>query len=112
MLNINTFLFKDLTHQLRATEMELTTAKNSWPPWLSKTLSSIREVANKKDFTHFSYPQSNIPSATPSFISHISSARRESAPLKNDIFGSCDIRRDSAPVIKDSQSCSSLRSQN
>ncbi|KAH0807709.1 hypothetical protein GEV33_015082 [Tenebrio molitor] len=50
---------QDLIHRLRTTEIELTTAKNSWPPWLSKTLSSIKEVANKKDFANFTYQSSN-----------------------------------------------------
>lgn len=101
-----------MTHHLRSTEMELNTTKNSWSPWLSKTLSSIKEAANKKDFAHFTYPHSNIPNTTPSFISHISTVRRDSVPLKSDQIVNCDIRRDSAPVIKDSQSCSSLRTHN
>lgn len=103
--------WQDLTHQLRATELELNTTKNTWPPWLSKTLSSIKEVANKKEFTNFSYSHSNMPTSAPSFISHINSFRRESAPLKNETYD-FDVRRDSAPVIKDSQSCSSLKTQN
>lgn len=37
--------FQNLTHQLRSTEQELTTAKNTWPPWMSKALSSIKEVS-------------------------------------------------------------------
>ncbi|XP_022920626.1 rab GTPase-activating protein 1-like isoform X2 [Onthophagus taurus] len=86
---------QDLTHKLRSTEVELSTAKNSWPPWLSKTLTSIKEVANKKDFTtHFTYP-GHVPTSTPSFVSHINS-----------------LRRDSAPILKDSQSCSSLKQPN
>ncbi|KAG7188170.1 hypothetical protein KM043_013388 [Ampulex compressa] len=39
---------QDLTHQLHATASELQAARNSWP-WLSKTLSSIKEAANKRD---------------------------------------------------------------
>ncbi|XP_051154035.1 rab GTPase-activating protein 1-like [Leptopilina boulardi] len=39
---------QDLTHQLHATAAELTAARNSWP-WLSKTLSSIKEAANKRE---------------------------------------------------------------
>lgn len=98
-----------MTHQLRSTEVELTSAKNNWPPWLSKTLTSIKEVANKKDFTHFPYVQNNIPAA-PTFISHINATRRDSAPIKNE---NChNIRKDSVPILKDSQSCSSLKSQN
>lgn len=90
----------------------MNTTKNSWPPWLSKTLSSIKEVANKKDFANFSYPHSNITNTTPSFISHINTLRRESVPLKNSEQFDYDIRRESAPIIKDSQSCSSLKTQN
>lgn len=98
-----------MTHQLRSTEVELTSAKNNWPPWLSKTLSSIKEVANKKDFTPFN---TSIPTNSPTFISHINSIRRDSTPVRNENYNPCNIRRDSAPVIKDSQSCSSLKSQN
>ncbi|RZF46463.1 hypothetical protein LSTR_LSTR012538 [Laodelphax striatellus] len=39
---------QDLTHQLSATINELQTARNSWPPWLHKTLTSIKEVAANK----------------------------------------------------------------
>lgn len=101
-------MLQNLTHQLKATELELNTAKNSWPPWLSKTLSSIKEVANKKDFSNFVVPQSNLPNTTPTFISHINAVRRESVPLRKEKIYATDTRRDSAPVIKDSQSCSSL----
>lgn len=38
---------QDLTHQLHATASELQAARNSWP-WLSKTLSSIKEAATKE----------------------------------------------------------------
>lgn len=102
---------QNLTHQLRATEVELTTAKNSWPPWLSKTLSSIKEVANKKEFSNFSIPNSaNIPTQ-PTFVSHVGAIRRESVPSKRDkILNIKEPRRESVPVIKDSQSCSSLKS--
>ncbi|KAJ8945811.1 hypothetical protein NQ314_009033, partial [Rhamnusium bicolor] len=103
---------QNLTHQLRATELELNTAKNSWPPWLSKTLSSIKEVANKKDFPNFTVSQSNIPNTTPTFISHVNAVRRDSVPLKHDKFNITENRRESAPVIKDSQSCSSLKTHN
>lgn len=106
---LNRFVFQNLTHQLRATELELTTAKNNW---LSKTLSSIKEVANKKDFPNFSINQSNIPNTTPSFISHINAVRRDSVPSRHDKFKPSEARRESAPVMKDSQSCSSLRTQN
>ncbi|XP_069685787.1 rab GTPase-activating protein 1-like isoform X2 [Periplaneta americana] len=40
---------QDLVHQLHSAVAELQTARNSWPPWLHKTLSSIKEVANKKE---------------------------------------------------------------
>ncbi|XP_020707377.2 rab GTPase-activating protein 1-like isoform X2 [Athalia rosae] len=39
---------QDLTHQLHAAASELQAARNSWP-WLSKTLSSIKEAANKRE---------------------------------------------------------------
>ncbi|XP_014248994.1 rab GTPase-activating protein 1 [Cimex lectularius] len=39
---------QDLTHKLSAAVTELHAAKNSWPPWLSKTLTSIKEVAANK----------------------------------------------------------------
>lgn len=38
-------------HQLHSAVAELQAARNSWPPWLHKTLSSIKEVANKKELT-------------------------------------------------------------
>lgn len=101
---------QNLTHQLRATELELTTAKNSWPPWLSKTFSSIKEVANKKDFPNF-VTHTNIPNPSPTFISHINIVRRDSVPLKNDRINVNENRRESVPIIKDSQSCSSLKAQ-
>jgi hypothetical protein len=106
------FLFcggQDLIHRLRTTEIELATAKNSWPPWLSKTLSSIKEVANKKDFANFTYQSSNVPASAPSFISHINAIRRESMPLRNEHSNIKEQRRESTPIIKDSQSCSSLK---
>ncbi|KAJ3641745.1 hypothetical protein Zmor_028224 [Zophobas morio] len=102
---------QDLIHRLRNTEIELTSAKNSWPPWLSKTLSSIKEVANKKDFGNLTYPHGNIPNSTPSFISHINAIRRESVPLRNE-HNIKEQRRESTPIIKDSQSCSSLKTHN
>ncbi|XP_066994263.2 rab GTPase-activating protein 1-like isoform X2 [Anabrus simplex] len=40
---------QDLVHQLHAAIAELQVARNTWPPWLHKTLSSIKEVANKKE---------------------------------------------------------------
>lgn len=39
---------QDLTHKLGATLSEMQAARNSWPPWLSKTLSSIKEAAVNK----------------------------------------------------------------
>ncbi|XP_050304026.1 rab GTPase-activating protein 1-like isoform X2 [Anthonomus grandis grandis] len=93
---------QNLTHQLRSTEQELNTAKNSWPPWMSKALSSIKEVAQNK------------PNATQStFISHINNVyRRDSAPFRVPPEKETvnDNRRESAPVIKDSHSCNSLKS--
>lgn len=95
---------------MRSTEQELNSTKNSWPPWLSKTLTSLKEVANKKDFANL-YNPSHIPNTTPSFISHINTIRRDSVPIKTVNYLS-DVRRESAPVIKDSQSCSNLKTQN
>lgn len=109
---------QDLTHQLNATVSELNTTKNSWPPWLSKTLSSLKEVANKKDLPSFYSINSNQSSnnghssATPTFISHINAVRRDSAPYKHDSIHNFDLRRESAPVMKDSQSYNSLKTQN
>lgn len=111
---------QDLIHQLNATVSELNTSKNSWPPWLSKTLSSIKEVANKKDLPSFyslgGHHQSNISnshsSTGPSFVSHVNSMRCDNTPYKSDAFTSYDVRRESAPVLKDSQSYSSLRTHN
>ncbi|XP_076260530.1 GTPase activating protein and centrosome-associated isoform X4 [Rhynchophorus ferrugineus] len=104
---------QNLTHKLRATEQELTTAKNNWPPWMSKALTSIKEVANKKDFSSFTTTTPTTNNAT--FISHINNTnRRESVPLRQEksaVFKD-DVRRESAPVIKDSHSCSSLQTQN
>lgn len=109
-------LFQDLTHALRSTESELNAAKSSWSPWLSKTLTSIKEVANKKDFTHFPYPQSGISGTTPTFISHISGASRRESLNESMVRGEgydCDQhKRESLPIIKDSRSCSSLQTHN
>lgn len=103
---------QNLTHQLRAIEAELTTARNSFPPWLAKTISSIKDAAataaNKKDATQQSQS---------SFISHINSiTRRESVPLPGRTVApphtilQQQIRDPVAPsVLKDSQSCSNLK---
>lgn len=110
---LNYFLFlQNLTHQLRATEQELNTAKTGWAPWLSKTLTSIKEAANKKDFSNIVVSQTNFQNTTPTFISHINPVRRESVPQKKETTVSAlEIRRDSAPIIKDSQSCGSFTTQ-
>ncbi|XP_044728360.1 rab GTPase-activating protein 1-like isoform X3 [Chrysoperla carnea] len=108
-----------LTHKLNATITELQTARNSWPPWLSKTLSSIKEVTNKKDiptlnsFNHqTSQQQQNNPTSV-AFTAHMGLLRRESAPHKQEILSNNDIsRRESAPIIKDSQSYNSFRTMN
>ncbi|KAJ1520718.1 hypothetical protein ONE63_003815 [Megalurothrips usitatus] len=55
---------QDLTHQLHAALLELQTTRNSWPPWLAKTLTSIKEAA----------------SGTGSAASSMTLPRRESAP--------------------------------
>ncbi|XP_066246737.1 rab GTPase-activating protein 1-like isoform X2 [Euwallacea similis] len=99
---------QNLTHQLRSAELELNTAKNSWPPWMSKALSSIKEVTNKPNVP-------SNPTNTSTFISHINNVyRRESVPLRGPEISTIkdEIRRESAPVIKDSQSCNSLKSHN
>lgn len=36
---------------MHSAETALQAARLSWPPWLHKTLSSIKEVANKKELT-------------------------------------------------------------
>lgn len=107
---------QDLTHQLRSIEHELSTTKNnSWSPWLTRTLSSIKEVANKKEFSHFYSSQASGNSsqnAIPTFISHIgSSIRRDSAGTSENQF-EYDVRKTNSARLKDSQSCSSLKSQN
>lgn len=107
----NSFFIQNLTHQLRATEQELNTAKTGWAPWISKTLTTIKEAANKKDFSNIVVTQTNFQNTTPTFISHINPVRRESEPQKKDSVSPLEIRRDSAPVIKDSQSCGSFSSQ-
>lgn len=103
---------QDLTHQLRSIEHELSTTKNnSWSPWLTRTLSSIKEVANKKEFTsHFYSGQTSGNTAIPTFISHIGSTiRRDSTNSEYDY----EVRKTTtAARLKDSQSCSSLKSQN
>lgn len=103
---------QDLIHQLNSTVTELNTSKHTWPPWLSKTLSSIKEVANKKDLPSFysiGGHQSNITnSSAPSFISHINTNRDS---FKNDAFSNFE-RRESAPVLKDSQSYNNFRTHN
>lgn len=50
-----------MNHQLHATLSEIQNSRNNWPPWLSKTLSSIKEqVATRRDQPTFqSYTQSN-----------------------------------------------------
>lgn len=98
-----------MTHQLRAMEVELGTAKNSWAPWLSKTLNSIKEVANKKDFTAI-VSQPNFPN-TPTFISHINAPKRESVQLKAATVSPIEEGRNTGPLLKDSQSYSNLAVQ-
>lgn len=57
------------------------------------------------------YP-SNIPNSAPSFISHINAIRRDSVPLRSEHSNIKEQRRESTPIIKDSQSCSSLKTHN
>lgn len=103
---------QDLTHQLRAAELDLTTTKNSWPPWLSKTLTSIKEAAKQKEFPSFNYP-TNYPnlSQNPSFVSHVGPVKRDSLPSDHTTI-SKERPGESPPLLKDSQSCSSLKSHN
>ncbi|XP_044756834.1 rab GTPase-activating protein 1-like isoform X2 [Coccinella septempunctata] len=103
---------QDLTHQLRAAELDLTTTKNNWPPWLSKTLTSIKEAAKQKEFPSFNYP-SNYPnlSQNPSFVSHVGTVKRDSLPRDHTTI-SKERPKESPPLLKDSQSCSSLKSHN
>lgn len=51
---------QDLNHQLNALIAEIQSNRNSWQPWLTKTINSIQEkvASSKRD--------------TPSFLSHIS----------------------------------------
>ncbi|PNF22091.1 hypothetical protein B7P43_G08891 [Cryptotermes secundus] len=84
---------QDLVHQLHSAVADLQAARNSWPPWLHKTLSSIKEVANKKELT------GGGPLAAV--------ARRDLVP---GIGTPIVTRRDSAPGLsRDSVSRESLR---
>lgn len=64
-------LLQDLTHQLAATlgELQVLSSRNTWPPWLQRTLSSIKEVtvtkhqAQRRD----SAPSESIPREEPAF---------------------------------------------
>lgn len=58
---------QDLNHQLNTTLTEIQNQRNSWQPWLSKTLNSLQEkvASNKRDNTpSFQSYTSNSP--TPS----------------------------------------------
>ncbi|XP_073988097.1 rab GTPase-activating protein 1-like [Rhodnius prolixus] len=61
---------QDLSHKLGATLAEMQASRNvAWPPWLSKTLTSIKEVAVNKTIPQRSHsvpsdPHSNVTSAT------------------------------------------------
>lgn len=85
---------------------ELQAARNSWPPWLSKTLTSIKEVANKKDipFNSINHQSNN---ASPVAMTHIGIQRRDTLPHRHETYS--DLRRESAPVLKDSHSYNNLR---
>ncbi|KAK9874669.1 hypothetical protein WA026_005490 [Henosepilachna vigintioctopunctata] len=103
---------QDLMHQLRSVGLDLTTTKNNWPPWLSKTLASIKEAAKQKDFHTFVYPSTNsvIPQ-NPSFVSHVGPIKRDSLP--RDAGSTTREGPTGLPtLVKDSQSCSSLNSHN
>lgn len=60
---------QDLNHQLNTTLTEMQSSKNSWQPWLSKTLNSIQEkVVIRRDIPSFqSYVsgQDNINNGSP-----------------------------------------------
>lgn len=76
-------------------------------------------MTNKKDiptlnsFNHqTSQQQQNNPTSV-AFTAHMGLLRRESAPHKQEILSNNDIsRRESAPIIKDSQSYNSFRTMN
>lgn len=63
-------VLQDLSHKLGATLAEMQASRNvAWPPWLSKTLTSIKEVAVNKTIPQRSHsvpsdPHSNVTSAT------------------------------------------------
>jgi len=67
---LNLPLFQDLAHQLQNAVAEIQ-ARASWAPWISKTLSSIKEAANNK-----------MPSQV---SSSGSGSRRESAPVPHHL---------------------------
>lgn len=63
---------QDLNHQLNTTLTEIQANRNSWQPWLTKTISSIQEkvAATKRDTPTFqSYTNTTSSSPTPSFNS-------------------------------------------
>lgn len=64
-------LLQDLTHQLAATlgELQVLSSRNTWPPWLQRTLSSIKEVTVTKHQVQRrdSAPSESIPREEPAF---------------------------------------------
>lgn len=65
-------LSQDLTHQLAATlgELQVLSSRNTWPPWLQRTLSSIKEVTVAKHHQvqrRDSAPSESIPREEPAF---------------------------------------------
>lgn len=60
---------QDLTHQMNTLIGEIQSNRNSWQPWLTKTINSIQEkvVSAKRDTPTFQSYTSNSP--TPSYNS-------------------------------------------
>lgn len=57
---------QDLTHQLNTLITEIESNKNSWQPWLSKTINSIQEkvVSTRRDLPSFQSYTSNSPTSS------------------------------------------------
>ncbi|XP_077298006.1 GTPase activating protein and centrosome-associated isoform X2 [Arctopsyche grandis] len=98
---------QELTHQLNTAVAECQTAianqKQSWPPWLSRTLGSIKEAAQNSRPTFQTYLSSSfVPAETGqsySSNSHQQPIRRQdSFPLSNQMYSmDAHQRRDSEP---------------
>lgn len=57
---------QDLTHQMNTLITEIESNKNSWQPWLSKTINSIQEkvVSTRRDLPSFQSYTSNSPTSS------------------------------------------------